>query len=105
MCVGGPYGIAVDAFGGNPIAAAAFDGIIQAQDDDPAGNEHGHEEPEEQPTGGERRPDGAMQDTMICLKVGGCTASHNPENRCHGPRTRSKDGAGEEDFHMLPHGA
>src|SRR6266699_5681686 len=40
---------------------------------------------------------------MIRLKVWGRTASHNPENRRHRPLTWSKDGAGEEDFHMLPH--
>jgi hypothetical protein len=42
---------------------------------------------------------------MIGLKVGGCTASHNLENRCHRPLTRRQDGAGEEDFHMLSQGA
>ncbi len=42
---------------------------------------------------------------MIRLKVGCRTASHNPENRRHRPLTWSKDGAGEEDFHMLPHGS
>jgi hypothetical protein len=43
MRLGRPHGIAVDAFGGDPIAASAFDGIIKAQDDDTTGNEHGRE--------------------------------------------------------------
>ena len=60
MRVRGPHGVAVDAFGGDLLAASAFDGVIEAKDDDTAGDEHGHEEPEEQPTGGERRPDGAI---------------------------------------------
>ena len=42
---------------------------------------------------------------MIRLKVGRCTASHDPENGSNRPLPRSKDGAGQEDFHMLPHGA
>src|SRR4029434_4696706 len=98
-------GVAVDAFGSDLIATAAFDRVIQATHDNTARDEHAHEESYEQPTGGERRPDGAIQDPMIRLKVGGCTASHNPQNRRHRPRTWSKDGAGEEDFHMLPHGS
>jgi hypothetical protein len=69
MRVGGPYRIAVEAFGCHPSTAAALDGVTKAQDDDTAGNEHGHEQPEAQPTGGERRPDGVRQDPMICLKV------------------------------------
>src|ERR671930_1736236 len=105
MRVRGPHGVTVDTFGGDMLAASAFDGVIKAKDDDTVGDEHRHEEPEEQPTSGERRPDGAIQDTMIRLKVGGRTASHNPEDRRHRPRTWSKDGASEEDFHMRPHGA
>jgi hypothetical protein len=54
MRVRGPHGIAVEACGGDLIAASAFDGVIKAKDDDPAGEEHSHEESEEQPTGGER---------------------------------------------------
>ena len=101
----GPHGIAVDTFGFDLLAASAFDGVIKTTDDDTPGDEHGHEQPEEQPTGFERRPDSAIQDTMIRLKVGGRTASHNPENRRHCPLPWSQDGAGHEDFHMLPHGS
>jgi hypothetical protein len=37
-----PHGITVDAFRGNLLAAAAFDGVIQAEEHDPSGDEHGH---------------------------------------------------------------
>jgi len=102
MRVGGAHGIAGDAFGSDLLAAAAFDGVIQAQDDDTPGDEHGSQEPEQQPTGFKRRPDRAIQDTMIRLKVGRCTASHNLENRRHCSFPRSKDGTGHKDFHVLP---
>lgn len=93
-----------------PLAAVCLPrrrsmGVIEAKDDDPPGHEHGHEEPEEQPTGLERRPDGTIQDAMIRLKVVGRAASHNLENRGHRPLPWSQDGAGHEDFRMLPHGA
>src|SRR5262245_8110385 len=105
MRVRGPHGITVDTFGGDLFAASAFAGVIKAKDDDTAGDEHRHEEPEEQPTRGERRPAGTIEDTMIRLKVGRCAASHNPENRRDRPLSWSKDGAGHEDFHVLPNGS
>ena len=47
----------------------------------------------------------AMQDSMIRLKVGGRTAPHHPEHGRHSALPRSEDSAGQQDFHMLPHGA
>ena len=101
----GPHGIAVDAFGGDPIAASACDGILKAQDDDTTGHAHGHEESEQEPTGGERRPDGAMQATMIRRKSG---ATRRPTSGAWPPRsalTRSEDSAGPEDFDLRPQGS
>jgi hypothetical protein len=105
MRVRGAHGVTVDAFGFNPLAASPLDGIIQATHHDTRRDEHRYHEPEEQPTGGERRPDGAIEDPMIRLKVGGCAASHNLENRGDRPLPRRKNGAGEEHFDVLPHGS
>src|SRR6266581_9556016 len=33
------------------------------------GDEHGHKEPEQQTTGGERRPDGAIQEAMTTVRL------------------------------------
>jgi hypothetical protein len=101
----GPHGITVDAFRGHVIATSAFDGVIQADEHDTAGDEHRYEEPEEQPTGGKRRPDGAIEDTMIRLKLGFCTESHDPENRRNRPLTWRQDSTGQQAFHRLPNGA
>ena len=54
-------------------------------------------------TRGERRPDGAIQDAMIGLKVQCGTTAHNLEDRGHRPLPRSKDGASEKDFDVLPY--
>src|SRR5262249_39471063 len=58
----------------------------------------------QQSTSVQRRPDGTIQDTMICLKVGRCAESHDPENGSNRPLSRSKDSACHENFDMLPHG-
>jgi hypothetical protein len=42
MRVGGTHGVAVDALGGNLIAASAFNGVIEAEDHDIPGDEHRH---------------------------------------------------------------
>jgi hypothetical protein len=105
MRVRGSYGIAGDAFCCDLIAASGFDGVITAKDDDTPGEEHRHQEPEEQPTGFARRPDSPMQDAMIDLKVWRCTESHDAQHRGDRPLSRRKDSAGHEDCHMLPHGS
>jgi hypothetical protein len=40
--VGGPHGVPGDAFGGDLLAASAFDGVIKAKDNDTVGHEHRH---------------------------------------------------------------
>ena len=57
---------------------------------------------EQQPTRGERRPDGAIQDSMIGLKMRCGTPSHDPKNRRHRALPRRQDSASHEDLHMLP---
>jgi hypothetical protein len=47
-----PHGVAVDALGGDPIAATPLNGVIQAKDDHTRRDEHRYYEPEQQPTGG-----------------------------------------------------
>src|SRR5712691_3674380 len=78
MRVRGPHGGAGEAFGSDLIATSAFESVIKATHDNTARDAHGHEEPEQQPTGGERRPDGAMQDPMIRLKVRRGAEAHDP---------------------------
>ena len=41
---------------------------------------------------------------MIGLNVRCCVVSHDSQHRCDGPPSWSKDGARDEDFHVLPHG-
>jgi hypothetical protein len=42
----GPHGITGDACRGKVIATSAFDGVSKAEENDTAGDEHGHYEPE-----------------------------------------------------------
>jgi hypothetical protein len=42
MRVGGPHGIAVEAFGSDLLAASTLNGVIEAKDDAPSGDKHGH---------------------------------------------------------------
>jgi hypothetical protein len=101
----GAPGITVDALRSHRLAAAAFDGIIKAQDDDCLEDAHGHEEPKEQPTGSAWRSGGAVQDAMIRLKVRGVAAAHALQYRRHRPLAGGEDGAREEDYHVLPNRA
>jgi len=64
--------------GSTLLAASALDDVIKAEHHDTPGDEHRHQESEQQSTGGERRPDGPMQDAMICLKICRGAEAHNP---------------------------
>jgi hypothetical protein len=87
------------------LAASAFDGGIKAEEHDTAGDEHGSEEPEQESTGLQGRPDGAIPDAMRRLKMGRGAEAHDAEHGWHRPLPRRQDGAGQEDVHLLPHGA
>jgi hypothetical protein len=101
----GPHGSPGDALRSPVSAPSAFDGVIQADEPDTSGDDHGDAEPEQPSTGVQRRPDGAIEDAMIRLQVGRCTAAHAPEHRRPRPLTWREDGAGHEDFSLLPHGS
>jgi hypothetical protein len=73
-------------------------------DDDAPRHEHGYEQPQQQPTGRQGRPDGSIQDTMIVLNVGRCAEPHHPENGSNGSSSRGEDGSRGENFDMLPNG-
>jgi hypothetical protein len=62
----------------NLLAASALDGVIKAENYDTLGDAHRYQEAEQQPTGGERRPDRPIEDTMIRLKIGRSAEAHNP---------------------------
>jgi hypothetical protein len=51
MRMRGPHGITGDAFRGHVLATSAFESVIKAEEHNTSGDEHGHEEPEQQSTG------------------------------------------------------
>jgi hypothetical protein len=56
----GPHGIPVETCGGDLVAASTFNGVIEAEEHDPARDEHSHQDPEQESTGVQGRPDGAI---------------------------------------------
>ena len=87
---------------GHVIAAAAFDGVIKADETAPSGDAPGHEEPAPQPPGGKRRPAGTLQDALIALIIGRGAAAHALAKRRHRPLAWGEDGASEQALHGLP---
>jgi hypothetical protein len=85
------------------LAAAAFDGVVETTDAASPGNEHGHEQPPQQPTGGERCPATPMQDAMIGLNVGVCAEPPESEHRGDRPPAWGEDGARDADVDGRPY--
>jgi hypothetical protein len=88
--------IAVDALRANLGAAAALDRVIDADDDGAVGNEGEHDEPDEQPGGGARRPDGATEHAMIIHKVRLGAESEDAEHAGYRAHAGREDRADEE---------
>lgn len=103
MRVGGASRVAGEALGGALLAAAAFASVLQAHNDDTPPDAHRHQDPEQQPTGGERRPDSPAEDAVIRLKVRRGAAAHDLEPGAHRPLAWGENAPSEEDFGGWPH--
>jgi hypothetical protein len=74
-----PYGVAVNAFGGDAVAPAPCNRVIQAAYHCSCGDEDGDQQRQQQPTGGQRRPDRPIEDPVGCLKVFLRAPSHDSQ--------------------------
>ncbi len=64
VAVGGPHGVAVDAHGRDPLAAAALDRVVQSQDHGAALCERVDEEPEQDTAAGTWAPRRPVEDAV-----------------------------------------
>ncbi len=105
VSVRGPDRIAINAFGFDRLTASAFDGVIEPEHEGPPRSADRHQEPQQEATGFERRPNGSIEHALIGLKVRLIGFSHDAKNRGHRSVAGSKDSTGEEEFGMLPNGS
>ena len=60
------------------IAASTLDGVLEATDTDTPGDDYGHQQPQQEPTGQKGRPDGPIQDAMRGLQRGALRCVSSP---------------------------
>jgi len=94
--VAGPHGTAVDALGGDALAAAALDGVVDPQHDRPGRHEGSDQQAEQQARGGPRAPGRAVQHAVVVDEPPLARQASDPQNAGHGATARRQDGAGQQ---------
>lgn len=102
MAVGGPHGVAVDAPGGDPLAAAALDRIVQSQDHGAASCERVDEEPEQVTAAGawaSRRP---VEDAVGVHEPSPLCTPQDAQDARYRAAARRQDRADQQRLGMAP---
>src|SRR3954468_9482064 len=96
LTVAGGHRIAVDAAHPDLPAPAAFDGVVDGDDDRPVRHEGDDEQKQELTRGKACRPAGRAQDTMVDSKACGLIQAHDAQRRRDGAPARAQHGAGDQ---------
>jgi hypothetical protein len=88
--------IPIDSFGGDPLAAAPLDGLVDADQQRTRRHEGRDPEAQQHATDREAGPARPVQDPMVALKAPGVREAHHPQRRRHRPIPGSEQGADDE---------
>ena len=98
MRMTGTHRVAVDAFGRNLSATSSLNGVIESNDDFTRRNEGRNQQLQEKPRGGYGRPMGAIEKTMIVLKMRVIGFTTNAQASGDGALANSENRPNEQDF-------
>jgi hypothetical protein len=101
----GAHGVPVDAFGGDALAPAPLDGLIDAEQQRTGRGEGGHQQAQQHATHREARPARPVQDAMVALEAGGLRQPQHPQRGGDRPFARSEQRAGHQHEHARPDAA
>src|SRR5918997_3112860 len=102
MSIGGADRIAVDALGFDVLAAAALDGVIQAEDHRTGLCEGVDQQAQQQPGRLASTPAGAVEHAMIVDEVTLAAEAGDTQDAGHGALAGCQDSADEQDLGMAP---
>ncbi len=94
--MGGAYGVAIDPFGGDLLATAALDRLIDADDQRTIRDERGDEQAQQGATDGQARPPRAVEHAVIPLEAAFLLQSHRPQRGGDRPPARREERAEDE---------
>lgn len=98
-------GVAVDAGCGDLGPASPFDRFVDAHDERARGRKRRNEQPEEDPTRPQARPDRTVEYAMIPLELREIPQADSPQRGTAHPSPWRQDGPSQEHLDMAPHGA
>lgn len=96
------YRVAVDAFGGDLHAFAAFDGVVQTEYERAGWDERGDQEPQEGSAGCEVRPGRAVEHAVVVLEMHLEAQAHDAQGAGDGAFAWGEDRASDEGLRVLP---
>jgi len=98
----GAYWITVDPFGRDLRAAAAFNGLIDADHQPTGGRKGRHQQTQQDATDLQTRPDVAIEHPMLGLEGGEMVEAQDAEDRVDHAGAGSEDGAHHSHERMAP---
>jgi hypothetical protein len=101
----GAHGVAIDAGCSNLRPTSAFDGFIATHDERTRRRERRDEQPKQDPTRSQVRPNRAVEHPMIPLELGEIAQAGGTQHGTDHPSPWSQDGSDQEHLNMAPHGA
>jgi hypothetical protein len=102
MAVAGPHRITVDALGGDPLAAAALNRVIETQHHRPGRGEDADQQAQQQAGGVAGGPGGAVEHPMVIGETSLPHQAGDAQEARHRALPGSQDGADQQRFGMAP---
>ena len=102
MPVAGADRVAINAFGGDALAAATLDRVVEPEHHGAVRRERLDQQPQQQPGGEPRAPGRSAQHPVVVHKVPLTHQTADPQQAGHGARPRSENGANQQHLGRAP---
>src|SRR5262245_20844729 len=96
------FGLAIDTFGFDPIAAPPLNRIVEAQDQFASRGEGRNQQSQQDPAGFQGRPSRTVQDSMVVGEASFLAQPHDTQAGGHSSFARRQDRSDQQDFGVLP---
>jgi hypothetical protein len=94
------HGVAVDTASGDARPPAAFERLVQAEDERACGQKRGHEVAQQHVAGGAGAPPGPAQDSVVLVPAGLLAQAHDAQGRRDRAFAGGQDGPKQQELRV-----
>jgi hypothetical protein len=98
--VAAAHGVAVDTASGDARPPAAFERLVQAEDERAGGQKRGHELAQQHVAGGAGAPPGPAQDSVVLVPAGLLAQAHDAQGRRDRAFAGGQDGPKQQELRV-----